>query len=535
MIALTLIGAFFRFYNLNWDKGFIFHPDEENIANSVSQIKLFSQLNPHFFAYGGFSIYLYKIFAVFISFLTGNNSWQYSLSKIILIGRYFSAFFSTLTIIFIYALSAKLFSRRVGLLAAFLSAFTVGFIQQAHFATTESLLIMLSVLLCFLSLRLLETSALKYYIYCAVILGISIAVKITGLSFAVFPFLAHFLSLRLGHKNILKRANYLLIFIVLTVIVSIFFSPFSILDWRDFIASLKYESSVATGLIKVFYTLQFKGTDIYLFQLKNFFWQMGIFSIVGIIGFIYLVYKAIIFRNKRYSLFLSFPLIYFLYVGSWYAKFIRYMVPVIPFLIITGVYILDLFYRRNKKVGLFLIILICTLTLFWAMAFFSIYQRPQTRIEASKWIYKNIKPGARILTEKWDYILPISLGNAVPAIYNNTAFDMYSLQDKQKDKMFAEQLSKTDYIVLSSRRVYKTLMRLTKDYPFASRYYNILFAGDLGFKEVSEFSSYPSLFGITINDDGSEETFQVFDHPKVIIFKNEKHFSQHKINKILNI
>ena len=169
------------------------------------------------------------------------------------------------------------------------------------------------------------------------------------------------------------------------------------------------------------------------------------------------------------------------------------------------------------------------------MAFFSIYQRPQTRIEASKWIYKNIKPGARILTEKWDYILPISLGNAVPAIYNNTAFDMYSLQDKQKDKMFAEQLSKTDYIVLSSRRVYKTLMRLTKDYPFASRYYNILFAGDLGFKEVSEFSSYPSLFGITINDDGSEETFQVFDHPKVIIFKNEKHFSQHKINKILNI
>ena len=52
--CLIFLAGIFRFYNLNWDLGNYFHPDERNIANAVSQIYFFSQLNPHFFAYGVF-------------------------------------------------------------------------------------------------------------------------------------------------------------------------------------------------------------------------------------------------------------------------------------------------------------------------------------------------------------------------------------------------------------------------------------------------------------------------------------------------
>lgn len=87
-------------------------------------------------------------------------------------------------------------------------------------------------------------------------------------------------------------------------------------------------------------------------------------------------------------------------------------------------------------------------------------------------------------------------------------------------------LSNTDYIIFNSRRLYGTLIRLTNQYPLTSRYYKLLFDEKLGYKIVGTFSSYPQLFGIQINDDESEETFQVYDHPKVIIFKNVKRYSQ---------
>jgi hypothetical protein len=50
------------------------------------------------------------------------------------------------------------------------------------------------------------------------------------------------------------------------------------------------------------------------------------------------------------------------------------------------------------------------------------------------------------------------------------------------------------------------------------QYYKDLFDGRLGFKLVKTFKTYPSLFGLTINDDDAELTFRLFDHPRVFVF-----------------
>ncbi len=44
--------------------------------------------------------------------------------------------------------------------------------------------------------------------------------------------------------------------------------------------------------------------------------------------------------------------------------------------------------------------------------------------------------------------------------------------------------------------------------------------GTLGFKQVATFTSYPQLGPITLNDERTEETFTVFDHPTIRIYKN---------------
>jgi hypothetical protein len=129
--------------------------------------------------------------------------------------------------------------------------------------------------------------------------------------------------------------------------------------------------------------------------------------------------------------------------------------------------------------------------------------------------------------------LPITIDSSYPSRYRNEQLTMYDQDNNQKIDYLSEKLSGANYIIFNSRRLYGTLIHLSDKYPIASRYYRLLFTQKLGYVEVAQFSSYPSLFGITINDDGSEETFQVYDHPKVIIFKNEKHLSKKQLEKIL--
>ncbi|EKD87436.1 MAG: tetratricopeptide TPR_2 repeat protein [uncultured bacterium] len=76
-------------------------------------------------------------------------------------------------------------------------------------------------------------------------------------------------------------------------------------------------------------------------------------------------------------------------------------------------------------------------------------------------------------------------------------------------------------------------MHLSNRYPITSKYYKLLFNGSLGYKKVAEFTVYPTLklgsWVFEFNDDNSEESFQVYDHPKVFIFENVAHLSKEQL------
>src|SRR5262249_2928671 len=88
-------------------------------------------------------------------------------------------------------------------------------------------------------------------------------------------------------------------------------------------------------------------------------------------------------------------------------------------------------------------------------------------------------------------------------------------------------------IVLSSNRVYGSAMRLPMRYPALTRYYHTLFNGELGFDLVADIGSYPTLFGIPIRDQGAEEAFSVYDHPRVLVFHKSRRFSAANTAKLL--
>lgn len=537
VFILTIIGGFLRFYNLNWDSGHFFHPDERNIDMAVSKINFFSQLNPGFFAYGSFSMYLYRLLGEVFATITKSHVWVYDWEAISLIGRSLSALFSTTTIPLIFLLAKKIFDKKVAYVSAIIATFTVSFIQSAHFSTTESLLILLATSTCLLSLIIFHNPSLKNYIFTGIVLGISVATKITSLSFILFMFASQAVILLKNKHGFFKKNLFFTIFLLVGFLTFTLSSPYVFLNSVKFLESMEYESGVAIGSLSVVYTLQFDKTIPYLFQIKNFFWQMGPIALFSLLGLVLLAVKTVIQKNYKLFIFLSFPLIYFFYAGYWHTKFIRYMVLILPFLIIAASYFLVVISTKLKTIGKSLSIVILSITILWAFAFFSIYTREQTRIKASKWIYQNIPIGSKILGEHWDDGLPVTIQNntsSISSIYSIEQLTIYEPDNQNKINYYAEQLSTADYIVLNSRRLYGTLINLPEKYPITSKYYKILFNNQLGYEKIAEFKSYPSIFGIEINDDSSEETFQVYDHPKVMVFKNTGRFSKNQLSQLLN-
>ena len=184
-------------------------------------------------------------------------------------------------------------------------------------------------------------------------------------------------------------------------------------------------------------------------------------------------------------------------------------------------------------------------TLLWAYAFTRIYTEPHSRIQASRWIYDNIPPGASITYEQWDDPLPLPIDGRNSSQYKTIMMTPYAEDDLtkyiggtdasgQRVPGMLDQLDQADYIILTSNRVYDSISRIPARYPALMRYYNALFNGDLGFKLAADVHSYPRLFGIEIPTPiYAEEAFSVYDHPRVLIFQKTPAYSRARAEQLI--
>ena len=160
---ILLVAASFRFYGLAWDSGYLFHPDERKISLVVSGLNLpasipdffsaDSPLNPKFFAYGSFPIYLLKTLSVFAPTLAFDVPWRQDFVSVAMFGRALSALFDLGTIAFLFLLGRRLYDATVGLIAAACVAVTVLNIQLSHFYAVDTLLTLLIVATMFFAAR----------------------------------------------------------------------------------------------------------------------------------------------------------------------------------------------------------------------------------------------------------------------------------------------------------------------------------------------------------------------------------------------
>lgn len=273
--------------------------------------------------------------------------------------------------------------------------------------------------------------------------------------------------------------------------------------------------------------------------------MVGVLAVIGVINQIRLA--SLIRRSGQIRLIGQISLIkfllavwiigVFLWQGSKFAKTMRYFLPLFPLLTLFAASAIstrsdpgrsDLF-RKFRKTVLVGSVMFAGI---WALMFTSVYRKPTTRVAASEWIYQNIPAGSKVMLEEWDDPLPLSLINHPAKSYQAEMVQVYAPDDEKKQAMINGWLHKFDWIILSSNRAKGGIGNLSEEFPLMSKFYEGLDQGNLGFIKVAEFTSFPQLttslagwrvnnYQLAIDDSSAEESFWVYDHPTVTIYKKQ--------------
>lgn len=550
LFSIIILGFLLRIFNLNWDNGFIFHPDERAIIMAVdkldypSSLKDFfspeSNFNPKFFAYGNLPMYLLKFLSDIFSTINPIYS-QYG--GLHIIGRLINALVDTLTIFLVFLLSKKLFNTKIALLSAFFYAIAVFPIQNSHFFTVDILLTFFTALTLWFIINYTAKPSSIAAFFVGMSFGLALATKVSIFPLILVLILGFILSLKSNKKlNLQEALGKLIDFLVFsfaTIFTFFIAQPYVLIDFDNFFNQITIQSKMGSNPFIFPYTLQYVEKVPILYELRNIiFFGLGTpLSLLSLLGIGLLTFRLIskVKSNFKIATIVVFFWLYFLLVSSYAVGWMRYLLPIYPILAISaGVFSIQTIsfvqkkYFVNKKfLSIISLIITIAATSIWAISFMSIYTNENTKMESSRWINENIQPSSTIAIEHWDDQLPIyGVEN-----YKFETLALYEPDTDVKWETINRQLDNSDYIILASNRLYTPLQKLTdckslpegKCYKKTADYYKKLFSEELGFKKIAEFTSYPTvpIINLEINDQSADESFTVYDHPKIIIFEKE--------------
>jgi hypothetical protein len=523
---LILTGAFLRFYNLNWGAPFYFHPDERNVVDLILRTSLtdLESLIKGTFAYGNFPVILTLILKPVIQpfLLLFNITDQFAQTVIIL--RLISAASSAIMLYVIYQ-TGRLWSEKIGLIALFLTVFSAGLIQQAHFGTFDGLVTFCAITIFYFALRFIATKNILFFYLSLIFIAVGTGSKINLLVLAVFPFLTLFI---INFKKKIKwntLVKHLLLGSLALISLTIIFSP-NYLS-RDFFNALIYERSLVVGTIPVFYTQSFSDTVPVVFQFLNIlpFLLNPLLTIIFIPAFFYVLIKAIKTKNIPLLLLNTFFLILFLPQAFLHAKWTRYMVAPLPFMyLILAISIAD-FIQSFKKASstkyLVLSILLGSSILFGFSYFLTAFTKPDTRIQAAEWAEASMPKNSAVLSEPYDLgIMPFNRH-----LNDIEIFNFYDLEPDTGPMQTALDagIQTSDYVILPSQRLIRSRLLNKEQFPKGHAFYANLTNDKAGYEKI--YQTPCDIFcKITYLGDPVyrwEETAIVFDRPTIMIFRKK--------------
>jgi len=595
LLPILGLGLFLRLYGLSWDEGYFFHPDERQILMVTERLSLpwppdwpllwspASPWNPRFFAYGSLPLYLLRALS---DLLVEGRAGYDTLYRV---GRTLSALFDVGTIALVYLLGEALYERCVGLLGAALCALTVLHIQLSHFYAVDTLLALCVLGTVLLAVRVVKRPRLGMAAPLGVAWGAALATKISaaplGLTIAlawgwglVSPRADDSPSSARGFATTWARAALGALLTGFAALATfLLLQPYAAIDVMRFGQAVAQEGYMARGQADIPYTRQYIGTLPYIYPL----WQLVVWSLgvplglaclagwaAAAVHWVMLILRDAWARAGSLLMPLSWATIYFALVGSFHAKFLRYMLPIVPFLCVWAGWALAALVRRagartpHRIVATAMLITVLAGAGLYSLAYLNVYRQDHTWLQATDWLCENLPPGARVMVEHWDDPLPLIQGRGSRGCHQAMSLHVFPAYDPDgaaKLRLLVDALESSDYIVLSTNRLYNTIPRLPERYPITSRYYKLLLGEELGYELVYYAAVYPELFGVRLVNDTfsdpdlprprllalgeasgislnlgrADESYTVYDHPMPLVFRKTRPLSRETLLSLL--
>jgi 4-amino-4-deoxy-L-arabinose transferase-like glycosyltransferase len=390
-------------------------------------------LNPHFFHYPSFSIYLQAVLqgaAYVVEKLTGPGYdlraflvfHQVDPTLFVHLGRASSAVFAAGTIGLLYLIVKRLAGPVAGLAAAGVLAVLPFHLAESRFVQTDVPLAFFTTLTVLLALRLVERRRATDYFALGAALGLATATKYPGLFALVCLIPAHAAVCRREGRS-LRRGLFdrrLLETALAAALVFFIASPYVILDFSSFWKDLTFERThmqvghfvtgggegpalsyyvgdvLVPGLGVLLSIAFFGGLLLLLAPLPRFRGEPG----TGSNRFVHLAWR----EDPRLVVFALLPLCYLLLVGSWSMRAPRYLLPLAP--LAAGVSVIFLFRLPRllpiaPAAGRRLTLVLTAAALIQpALAGLSVARVTRdTRGLARRWIVSNVPAGRTIVSE----------------------------------------------------------------------------------------------------------------------------------------
>jgi uncharacterized membrane protein len=431
-----------------------------------------------------------------------------------------------------------------GFLAAGAYAFAVLPIQLSHYFAVDLVLTFCVVASVALAARASEEESTRVWLGAGVFAGLAVGSKFTAI-LLLAPLIVAAVCRLPGDDDPRNPVTVILRRLALMgtagLIAFVVTNPFALLEARAYLRNLLAQNAMVTGVIDAPYMRQYAGSLPYAYLIQQLS-QWGLGWPLGIVawgGFVWAIVQA---ARRRVTapqvVVLAWALPYFAVTGPLYAKFLRYMAPLLPFLLVFSAgaslalyrWLASRWGRRGRfawQVGL---VLVGLYTVVWVLAFNGVYRQEHPWLQASRWIDTHIPADSKLLVEHWDDALPLAMDEVPDAPphrqYRQVDLPLWDPDNSAKLDKLVTELSSADYVVLASNRLALPIPRLARRYPMASQYYRMLFDGSLGYTPAAEFTAYPRLGGLVVPDDNADESFSVYDHPHVRIFANTGRLSQ---------
>ena len=552
VLALIIAAAgALRFYGLSWGAPYgEFHWDEHFVfagANYLRESMQAAAQSTKFFMYGPLPMHLLNA----LVWLRQQSAGALDLTQFqdqvtyMVMGRAISAALGTATVLVVYFIGKRVSNRAGGLFAAALLATTVMHIAESHSFRVDLTMIFFLSLAWLFSFRIAERGEFRDYLAAGAMVGAALGAKYSAAFILGVVAIAHLLApnrptairdLRGWLRWTIRGVSPLVVAAATFAAIN----PMAFIYRRKFQHDV-YEQIVAplSGTVRPIWMAQFADVQpqSYWFT-TNLWWSLGpALEWWGLAGIVFLLWR----HSRATTVAAAFPLLYFLSAGGTVAPMARYTLPLTPaFAVAAGALSAGLLeHRRARPVALLATTIVLSTTAIYAVAYMNIYRSTDARLAASEYLWRNVPRGSRILVEPSHGTPPTGTYWQNPQFeeyvlwdtreqsdyYTLFSIDMYrflynpAVAPEQKREYIRARLDLVDYILMDDFYVQLYDHLPQSDHGVVKDYYRQLFSGELGFDLLQTYKVYPSILGLTINDDKAELSSRMNDHPRVYIFK----------------